>query len=70
MRTVESESPQPAEVRGMFRILWRHRWWWLLPLVVLFLLIGAFYVLGHLAAADPEMYPTTFLSRLSYFRTC
>jgi hypothetical protein len=54
----------------MFRILWQHRSWWLLPMVVLFLLIGVFYVLGHLAAADPEMYPTTFLSRLSYLRAC
>jgi hypothetical protein len=54
----------------VFRIQWRHRLWWLLPLVVLILLIGTFYVLGHLSAADPEMYPTTLLSRFCHSRTC
>jgi hypothetical protein len=33
--------------------------WWLLPLAVLFLLVGVIYVLGHMGSADSEMYPTT-----------
>jgi hypothetical protein len=70
MRAIERKSPQPAEAGGVFRIQWRHRLWWLLPLVVLILLIGTFYVLGHLSAADPEMYPTTLLSRFCHSRTC
>ena len=33
--------------------------WWLLPLAVLFLLVGIIYMLGHMGSADSEMYPTT-----------
>jgi Flp pilus assembly protein protease CpaA len=33
--------------------------WWLLPLAVLFVLVGVIYVLGHMGSADSEMYPTT-----------
>ena len=33
--------------------------WWLLPLAVLFLLVGIIYVLGHMGSADSEMYTTT-----------
>jgi hypothetical protein len=44
--------------------------WWLLPLVVLLFLIGIIYVLGHMSAADPEMYPTTHLNNNPYFHVC
>lgn len=33
--------------------------WWILPIAVLFLLIGIIYLLGHMSSADSEMYPTT-----------
>jgi len=37
----------------------QRKMWWLLPLAVLFLLVGIIYVLGHMGSADSEMYPTT-----------
>jgi uncharacterized protein DUF5989 len=46
---------------GILSRLWQQKAWWLWPLVVLLLLIGIIYVLGHLSSADPEMYPTTLL---------
>jgi len=43
-------APRPTKSRKL---------WWLLPLAVLFLLVGVIYVLGHMGSADSEMYPTT-----------
>jgi hypothetical protein len=37
----------------------KRRMWWLLPLLVLFVLVGVIYVLGHISSTDSEMYPTT-----------
>ena len=37
------------------------RYWWVLALVVLAILVGVIYLLSHLSAADSEMYPTTML---------
>jgi hypothetical protein len=66
----ETEKRQSARSRGMFGFLWEHKVWWLFPLVVLLFLIGIIYVLGHMSAADPEMYPTTHLNNNPYFHVC
>ena len=64
----QNGSPMGDLEKGMQRseaagcaldFLWQRKLWWLLPLVVLLLLLGILYVLGHLSSADPEMYPTT-----------
>lgn len=51
-----------AGAGGMFGYFWQRKVWWILPLGVLLLLLVLIYVLGHLSAADPEMYPTTMLN--------
>ncbi len=70
MAESEKERQPPSPAGGIFQFLWRHKSWWLLSLAVLLLLIGILYVLGHLSAADPEMYPTTLTNSPSYFRAC
>ena len=55
---------------GVLAFLWQRKSWWLLPLIVLVVLIVILYVLGHLSAADPEMYPTTQLTRFVRFLSC
>ena len=61
-------SPSSAS-RSAFGSLWQRKLWWLLPLGVLFLLIGIIYVLGHMSSADSEMYPTTRLQPSMLFRS-
>jgi len=69
-----SESEKPAQDRqsagGLFAFLWQRKLWWLPPLVVLVLLVAVLYVLGHLSAADPEMYPTTRLTHSANSVSC
>ncbi len=49
---------------------WKHRLWWLLPLAVLLLLLGAIYALEHLSSADSEMYPTSSQFYSARLRFC
>jgi hypothetical protein len=70
MSAANQKTVKSVEGAGIFQALWRQRLWWLLPLVVLVVLLGVFYVLGHLSGADSEMYPTTLLSRARYGRMC
>jgi hypothetical protein len=57
------EARQTRSARG-------HKMWWLLPLLVLFVLIGLIYVLGHMSSADSEMYPTTRCVSVTPARLC
>jgi hypothetical protein len=50
---------QSSESGGLLASIWKHRLWWMLPLGVLLLLLGAIYALEHLSKADSEMYPTS-----------
>jgi hypothetical protein len=52
-------AQQPGENGGVLAIAWKHRLWWMLPLGVLLLLLGAIYALEHLSKTDSEMYPTS-----------
>jgi hypothetical protein len=62
---------QQSKVAGSAsRFLWQHKAWWLPPLVVLLLLLGIIYFLGHMSSANPEMYPTTHHKHASHFRLC
>jgi hypothetical protein len=70
MNAANGKMSESTTVGGLFQRLWRQKSWWLLPLVVLLLLIGAFYVLGHLSAADPETYPTTLINVTSSLHLC
>ncbi len=53
-----SESQQEAGA-GVLNAVWRKKSWWLPAVVVLLVLIGIVYVLGHLSSTDSEMYPTS-----------
>jgi hypothetical protein len=57
----EARQTRPAQGRKM---------WWLLPLLVLVVLIGLIYVLGHMSSADSEMYPTTRCVSATPARLC
>lgn len=57
------ESRRPADLRS-------RKLWWILPLTVLFLLLGVIYVLGHMGSADSEMYPTTERQCVVDTRSC
>ena len=52
-------AQRTQEADGVFGFWRQCKSWWLLPLVVLILLLGILYVLGHMSSADPETYPTT-----------
>jgi uncharacterized membrane protein len=59
MRSPSRATHQASASGGFFGILWRYKFWWLLPLLVLLLLLGIIYALGHLSRTDSEMYPTS-----------
>jgi len=63
-------TPRPLAGAGFFGTLWKHRLWWILPLGVLLLLIGAIYALEHLSKTDSEMYPTSTRNFSAYIRSC
>ena len=52
-------AQQAVEGGGFLTTVWKHRLWWMLPLGVLLLLLGAIYALEHLSKTDSEMYPTS-----------
>lgn len=56
------ESPDSP---GLAAAIWKHRLWWMLPLGVLLLLLGAIYALEHLSRTDSEMYPTSSSFRVT-----
>jgi hypothetical protein len=65
------KASQPSLVPGGFLSrAWKHKLWWLLPLAVLLLLLGAIYALEHLSSADSEMYPTSSRYDFSRIRSC
>jgi hypothetical protein len=71
MTMVEGQSPADTRKQeGAVTFLWKRKSWWLLPLAVLILLLGAIYVLVHLSASDPETYPTSSRVHSSYSRLC
>jgi len=70
MRGPQKEALPSSPSRGVFNSPWQRKLWWLLPLGVLFLLIGIIYVLGHMSSADSEMYPTTLLQHSTLSRSC
>ena len=55
----EKKMHQGSGSEGVMQYLWGRKVWWLLPLCVLFLLLGIIYALGHFFRTDSEMYPTT-----------
>jgi Family of unknown function (DUF5989) len=70
MSELEKKTQPAPATGGILSFLWQHKAWWILPLAVLLLLVGILYALGHMSAADPEMYPTTQLNSPSNFRAC
>jgi hypothetical protein len=61
-------AQQSQGAGGILSFLWQRKLWLLLPLCVLFLLLGIIYALGHFSRTDSEMYPTTM--RQSEFNRC
>jgi len=60
-----SGSSKAGASPGFLAVLWKHRLWWMLPLGVLLLLLGAIYALEHLSKTDSEMYPTSSSMRVA-----
>lgn len=65
-----SETQRDTSEAGMFSSLWRKKSWWLPALVVLLVLIGIVYVLGHLSSTDSEMYPTSSRIKTGQLHSC
>jgi hypothetical protein len=61
-------SQRPLAPSGFISRAWKNNLWWLLPLGVLVLLLGAMYALEHLSSADSEMYPTSSQNHSSLTR--
>jgi hypothetical protein len=65
------KAAQPALASsGFMSRAWRYKLWWLLPLAVLLLLLGAIYALDHLSSADSEMYPTSLRLYSARLHSC
>ncbi|HEY2120871.1 MAG TPA: hypothetical protein VGH37_16900 [Candidatus Acidoferrum sp.] len=65
------KAAQQSQVAGGFvGVAWRHKGWWLPAVVVLLVLLGIVYVMGHLSSADSEMYPTSSFQTSTYLRLC
>jgi|GEM_PF-3101636 hypothetical protein len=61
----QEKPPETTIPKDSFMdLMWRHRLWWMLPLGVLLLLLGAIYALEHLSKTDSEMYPTSSSTRV------
>lgn len=69
MNSGTNVSGQPAAGTGLLHAAWKHRLWWIPALVVLLMLIGIVYLLGHLSSADSEMYPTSSRVVISEFQS-
>jgi uncharacterized membrane protein len=63
-------AQQSEEANGFVGVVWRHKGWWLPAVVVLLVLVGIVYVMGHLSSADSEMYPTSSFQTSTYLRLC
>lgn len=51
-----AEGPRHGVVREVLAMLWAHKKWWLAPIVVLLLLVGALLVLAG-GPLSPFLYP-------------
>ena len=51
-----ARAPRPSFLRELFELMAEHKKWWLVPIVLAVLLLGALAVLGGSAAA-PFIYP-------------
>ena len=65
MANRSSHANSATEPSTFFSAMWKHRLWWMLPLGVLLLLLGAIYALEHLSKTDSEMYPTSSSMRVT-----
>jgi len=55
----EGRAIEQAQEKGLLAAIRKYKWWWILPLFVLTIIIIAAYVLSHLSSTDSEMYPTS-----------
>jgi uncharacterized membrane protein len=44
-------AQQSQEANGFVGVVWRHKGWWLPAVVVLLVLVGIVYVMGHLTSS-------------------
>lgn len=63
-------AQQSEGANGFVGVVWRHKGWWLPAVVVLLVLVGIVYLIGHLSSADSEMYPTSSFQTSTYLRLC
>ena len=46
----------PATLAELFWLLWQHRLWWLIPMVIVLLLFAVIIVLGSTSSVGPLLY--------------
>jgi hypothetical protein len=66
----QSGGSQQRGGTGVLDAAWRKKSWWLPAVLILLVLIGIVYVLGHLSSTDSEMYPTSKQIETGYHRSC
>src|SRR5260370_18165591 len=63
-------AQQSQEANGFVGVAWRHKGWWLPAVVVLLVLVGIGFVMGHLSSAYSETFPSSSFQTSTYLRLC
>jgi len=50
------EARRSGQVQDLFRFLWQHRLWWIIPMLIAVILFGFLLSLGLLTSMGPFVY--------------
>lgn len=57
MRLLRQLSLRSAIVFEVFSFLWQRKFWWLIPLAVMMLMMGVLFAIAQVSSVAPWMYP-------------
>ena len=57
MSLLQQFQNRAATLRELFTFLRERKLWWMMPLVIFMLLLGALLVFAHVGSVAPWMYP-------------